>query len=159
MTQKRKEEVRPLTPEEVPLLRRCLEGLATYHNRVARSFAGRYPIMPIDVHLSHMREHLVNGTALLVGLFFPDGRIRGFGMASYEGDYGEIDYLFIDKELRGDGRGDKIMERLLSFLDEKGVGFVDLKVVLGNPARRFYEKYGFRVRTEVMSRTLHGEEQ
>lgn len=151
MKDENNEEIRSLTSDEVPLLRPCLEGLAAYHNRVAASFSGVYPTMPIATHLEHMKEHIRNDTALIIGLFLADGTLGGFGMASYEDAYGEIDYLFVHKSLRGEGRGGQILDLLLAYLREKKVEFVDLKVVLGNPAKRFYQKYGFAVRSETMS--------
>lgn len=154
MKDENNEEVRSLTCDEVPLLRPCLEGLAAYHNRVAVSFSGVYPTMPVDTHLAHMKDHVANDTARIVGLFLQDGTLGGFGMSSYEGSYGEVDYLFVHKSLRGEGRGRQILALLMDYLKEKKVAFVDLKVVLGNPAKRFYEKCGFATRSEVMSMHL-----
>lgn len=146
-----KETLRPITPDEVPLLRPCLEKLAAYHNQVATSFSGIYPTMPIDTHLAHMKDHINHGTALLVGLFLPDGTLGGFGMASHEDNYGEIDYLFINNELRGGGRGGRILGMLQEYLKGQGVRFIDLHVVLGNPAKRFYQSFGFKKRSETLS--------
>lgn len=143
--------IRGLTCDEIPLIRPCLEGLAAYHNHVAKAFRGIYPTMPIDTHLMHMRDHVANDTALLLGLFRTDGTLGGFGMASYEDGYGEIDYLYLCKELRRGGYGGKILEKLLAYLKAKNVGFVDLQLVMGNPSKSFYEKHGFRPRSEIMS--------
>ena len=143
--------IRTVREDEVSLLRPCLEGLAAYHNQMAEDFAGVYPTMPIDSHLGHMKEHIVNDTALLLGLFPPEGGLAGFAMASYEGEYGEIDYLFIDESLRDSGFGGQMMEAMLAWLKEKGVTFIDLKVIVGNPAKDFYKNFGFRPRAEVMS--------
>lgn len=154
MGSKEQETIRSLTSDEVPLLQPCLESLAAFHNRVASSFRGMYPIMPIEVHLNHMKDHVNNGTAIIVGLFMPDGTLGGFGMASNEGAFGEIDYLFVRKELRGGRRGDRIMRRLLDFLRERNVSFVDINVVKGNPAAKFYEKFDFVPRSEILSRRL-----
>lgn len=144
-------EIRELTPGEVPLLKDCMEGLAAYHNTVAQSFAGSYPMMPADVHLAHMAEHITNKTALILGLFSRDGSLSGFAMASHEGRFGEVDYLYIQKKLRGERFGELLMKRLLAHLKKSGVDFVDVHVVLGNPARTFYEKFGFQLRSETLS--------
>lgn len=146
--------IRDLNEEEVPLLRALLEELADYHNRVASSFAGAYPTMPIDLHIRHMRDHVRERTACIVGLFAEGGGLGGFGMASAESGYGEIDYLYIGEDLRGRGYGNDLMERLLAYLKERGAELVDIKVVLGNPARRFYQKYGFTLRSEVISKRI-----
>lgn len=147
-------EVRPIVAEEVPLLRSCLEGLAAYHNRLDTAFSGVYPTMPIENHLEHMKDHIVNDSALIVGVFPSEGGLAGFGMASFEGAYGEIDYLFLDGELRGEGWGERILEMLLAYLRRKGAGFVDVKVVRENPAVRFYEKFDFTPRCVTLSTRL-----
>ncbi len=144
-------QIRELKSAEVPLLKDCLESLAAYHNRVALSFAGAYPMMPVDTHLHHMAEHIENHTALILGLFSKDGALSGFGMASHEGRFGEIDYLFIKKKLRGERFGRLLLQRLLVHLRKKGVDFVDVHVALGNPAKSFYEKFGFQLRSETLS--------
>ena len=143
--------IRELKSEEVPLLKDCMEGLAEYHNRVALSFAGEYPMMPVDVHLRHMAEHIENSTALILGVFSKNGKLSGFAMASCEGRFGEIDYLFIKKKLRGERFGKLLVQRLLVYLKKRGVDFVDVHVVLGNPAKSFYEKFGFQLRSETLS--------
>lgn len=144
-------EIRELASSEVHLLKECMEGLAEYHNRVAASFAGAYPMMPVDVHLGHMAEHIEKQTALILGLFSKDGSLSGFAMASHEGRFGEVDYLFIQKKLRGERYGKLLMQRLLVHLKKCGVDFVDVHVVLGNPAKSFYEKFGFQLRSETLS--------
>ena len=144
-------EIRTLTAAEVPLLRDCMEGLAAYHNKTALSFAGAYPMMPTETHLAHMAEHIENKTALILGLFSRDGTLSGFAMASHEGKFGEVDYLFIKKKLRGERFGRLLLEHLLAHLRKNGVDFVDVHVVLGNPAKSFYEKFGFQLRSETLS--------
>ncbi len=144
-------QLRELKSAEVPLLRDCLDNLAAYHNKVAHSFAGDYPMMPVDTHLGHMAEHIKNHTALILGLFAKDGTLSGFGMASHEGRFGEIDYLFIKKKLRGERFGRLLVQRLLVHLKKNGVDFVDVHVALGNPAKTFYEKFGFQLRSETLS--------
>ena len=146
--------LRALVPGEVPLLRRPMEKLAEYHNKVAAGFRGMYPTMPIDTHLAHMEEHLRNDTARIIGLFLADGTLGGFGMASHESGYGEIDYLFVDENIRGKSHGGKILKQLHAYLKEKGVRFVDLQVVIGNPAKQFYEKHGFAPRSETLSKRI-----
>jgi GNAT superfamily N-acetyltransferase len=128
-----------------------MEGLADYHNKVASSFAGSYPMIPTAVHMGYMAEHIENKTALILGVFSKDGSLSGFAMASYEGRFGEVDYLFIKKKLRGERFGRLLLERLLAHLKKSGVDFVDVHVVLGNPAKTFYEKFGFQLRSETLS--------
>ncbi len=144
-------QIRELKPTEVHLLKDCLDSLARYHNNVALSFAGDYPMMPVETHLGHMADHIENHTALILGLFSKDGSLSGFAMASREGRFGEVDYLFIKKKLRGERYGKLLMQRLLVYLKKQGVDFVDVHVALGNPAKSFYEKFGFQLRSETLS--------
>ncbi len=144
--------IRPMTPDEIRLIQPCLEGLADHHNRTAADFSGIYPTMPIETHLHHMKEHVENNTALILGLFLEDGALGGFGMASAEAGLGEIDYLYVRDDLRGSSWGGQILEKLLDYLDRTGARFIDVKGVDGNPARNFYEKHGFSLRSVVLSR-------
>lgn len=143
--------IRPIAGEEVPLIKPLLEQLASHHNRVALSFSGVYPTLPIDSHITHMKEHVRDGTAHLIGAFLPDGALGGFGMASVEGGYGEVDYLIVNEDMRGGGMGGAILAQLLDYLKNAGATLVDVKVVHGNPARDFYETHGFALRTDVLS--------
>lgn len=141
---------RLLAAAEVPCLVKPMRELADYHNRVAKSFAGCYPVIPVEKQLGELAEQIEAKKGMAEAIF--DGEdVVGFGAATFEGHYGNIDFLYIREELRRKRHGHRLLKNMLAFLRANGVTFIDLKVVRGNPARRFYENHGFRPRTEVMT--------
>lgn len=143
-------EIRLLTREEIPLIHDGLVDMAKYHNRVARSFNGDYPVLPIDVTIKKTTEQ-VNAGEAQVDAVFEDGDIVGFCKITFEHDYGCIECLYIREGYRGLSFGGMLIERALAHLRKVGVKMVDLRVVYGNDAKHFYERYGFHVRSEIMS--------
>lgn len=142
--------IRRATAQEVAGLRDILLDLSVHHNRVAEGFAGIYPVLPVDRQLAKTAEQVRLGTALVEIVRVGDA-MHGFSKASFEAGHGKVDWLYLDERLRGLGYGEMLLNRMLEFLRNKGVGLVDLSVVLGNDAKRFYERYGFRVRSETLS--------
>ena len=51
---------------------------------------------------------------------------------------------------RGKGHGARLMKWAMDKLREAGVAFVEVKVVDGNEAIRFYEKYGFKMNAHLL---------
>lgn len=139
-----------LTAEEVPQIAGLLAELATHHNEVALVFAGRYPIYSLETQVEEAQKMVAEGEAR-VDVVRKNGELAGFGMASISGRNGEIDFLYVSPRLRSRGLGKKLMDRLMAFLRDKNAAFVDLRVVRGNPAKRFYKKYGFQTRSEILS--------
>lgn len=66
---------------------------------------------------------------------------------------GEIDSLFIEKEYRKCGLGDKLMQIAIEWLDTNKVNTKILGVVEGNEeVLEFYKRHGFYKRTIVLER-------
>lgn len=145
--------LRCLRNEEIPQLRGCLMELAAYHNRVANEFAGDYPIFDLDAQLDYLAGLVAKGEGRVEAVF-ENGEIAGFCEASHSDGHGDIGYLFLRKSLRGKGLGERLLNSAVEYLKKNGVAFIDIKVVAGNPARHFYEKQGFRVRSETMSQAV-----
>lgn len=80
-----------------------------------------------------------------------DGRIAGAVWTRIMEDYGHVDNrtpslaISLLPEYRGKGIGTVLLERMLSFLKERGYGQVSLSVQKANYAVRMYEKAGFEV--------------
>lgn len=141
---------RVLTGAEAPCLAKPMRELAEYHNRVAKSFSGCYPVIPVEKQLGELAEQIDAGKGRAEALFDGD-EVVAFGAATFEGHYGNIDFLYVREDLRRKRHGHRLLKNMLAFLRANGVTLIDLKVVRGNPARRFYENHGFRPRTEVMT--------
>lgn len=70
-----------------------------------------------------------------------DGRVAGFlaGSLGEDGEGGEITWMYVDPALYRRGVGRALIEHFLA----RASGPVELEVLEGNKARRFYEAVGF----------------
>lgn len=143
--------IRELTARQVTLVGPCLEGLAAYHNSIGSAFSGAYPTLSNEWTLDRMYERLQADAGLLCAAFEGE-EVVGCVYASVVESVGMLDILYVAEEARGRGYGDALMQKALEFFGEQGVDIVDIRVVEGNPAARFYEKYGFKTRALVMSK-------
>jgi len=144
-------DIRRLEAEEVGLLRDGLMALAQYHNAIPSTFSEVYPTVPIDEQLAETARQVSEDRAQVEAAFEGNTPV-GFCKTSASRTLGVIDYLFVREEFRGKGYGGRLMEGALAYLRGRGVDLIDLRVVTGNPAQQIYEKYGFRVRSLIMSR-------
>lgn len=147
-------ESRILTADEMGVLRKHLDLLASYHNEVAEAFPGVYPIVPLDQALADSEEMVREGQARAEALFDDDGEVAGYCVVHRHGDTGDVDWIYVREDMREQGWGRKLLENGLAYLKENGVKLVDLEVVRGNPAKDFYHELGFDVRLEVMTKRL-----
>lgn len=87
--------------------------------------------------------------AMADDLFFVgtvDGHVVGTVMAGYEGHRGWINYLAVDPNERGAGRGSELMAAAEILLRDLGCPKINLQVRATNPdAIAFYERIGFIV--------------
>jgi len=144
-------DIRLLEVGEVGLLRDELMALAQYHNAIPSTFTGVYPTVPVDETLEEISQQVTEGRAQVEAMFEGDMLI-GFCKASASRTLGVVGLLFVREEFRGKGYGRRLMEGALSYLRGRGVDLIDLRMVAGNPAQALYEKYGFQVRSVIMSR-------
>lgn len=72
-------------------------------------------------------------------------RVCGYIVTCIRGDRAELVSIAVDPSARGKGAGSALLEATLRRLKRRPVARFGLMVRLSNdPARRFYEKYGFR---------------
>ncbi len=66
---------------------------------------------------------------------------------------GEVDSIYVEESLRGQGIGDELMRRAPERLDEQGAKRVELSVTHGNQeALSFYERHSFYPRRIILER-------
>lgn len=149
-----------LLPEETELLRDSLASLAAYHNTIADNKEITYPIDHIDDTIQALSENIANGTGI-TNAYFDNGDLIAFcsiGICK-EKNRGELKYLFVRDSHRKHGFGDVLMQWALHEFDKAHIEFVDIRVVLGNAAIAFYEKYGFQPRIVVMSKKIRKQDE
>lgn len=141
--------LRRLTADAIPELLEPLQALSRHHNRVG-AFGSVYPLLPFEIALKKTADQVRGNTAIVEAVYRGDALIA-FCKCSFAVGLGEIDYLYVDESWRGHGLGAMLMRRMLRYLTESQVELIDLRVVVGNDAaRRFYEKFGFRLRSETL---------
>lgn len=144
--------MREITSKEAGKLMECLEALAEHHNKVSEYFRGRYPQTPSGEKIRQFEKELEEGRTL-IAVTENGGKVTGFCKINPDGSTGVLEYLVVLEEERGKGYGGALMDWALGRFRELGVGEIDVKVVCGNDAKRLYEKYSFRERSVIMTRT------
>ncbi|UOQ92187.1 GNAT family N-acetyltransferase [Halobacillus shinanisalinarum] len=140
-----------MNTEDIELLESCLIDLANYHNSVAQNFKGIYPLKTYRETLDDIKKQVRENSGLVYGVLL-DGSAIGFCKISFEGKNGKLDYLYVNKEYRGEGYGRLLMEWAMSEFQKNKIHMIDLKIVEGNPISEMYKKYGFEPRLTVMTK-------
>ena len=147
-------QLKVLNAHEISQLEACIKEMGSYHNNIAIFSPGIYPLAPFEKMLSDIAEQVSSGKSFAAALV-QNNDISGFIKISIDSNLGSIDLLYVKEHVRGQGNGRKLVDWAISIFKEKNVRLIDLKILLGNDAaKRFYEKCGFKVRSEVMSMLL-----
>lgn len=141
--------MREIEYTEVYRLRECLEQLAEHHNEVSVNFKGCFPKKPYSESLAVFEEAVKSGKSRIAVIEEQD-RIVGFTKIDRIGAEGHIDILVILKDQRGKGYGKQLMDWAVDTLRQDGAARIEIRVVDGNDAKAFYEKYGFKTVSEIL---------
>lgn len=145
--------MKELTCGEVYRPEECLTELAEHHNEVSTAFRGCYPKKPVRETLESFENDIRSGRSR-IGVIASEERIPGFCKISIDDKEGTIDYLIVLKEFRGKRYGDILLGWALDALGQSGVSRIEVRVVDGNDAIGFYEKYGFRICSHILRTDL-----
>lgn len=96
------------------------------------------------------------GTKLMVDLVLLTGSMEKVGYCvstlTSEG-LGEVDSIFVEEDLRGQGIGEELMRRSLGWLEGEGANKVQLSVTYGNEGvLPFYEEHLFYPRRIILEK-------
>ena len=141
--------IKELAPAETEQLLPCLEALDACHNAVSVFFSGSYPARANSVKLAEFKQSLNNGKSKIAGVF-RESDLLGFCKIDFFESHGKLDYLVVLPGARGRGLGDMLMQWALAEFTRHGLRQIEVKVVYGNDAVAFYEKYGFRMNAQIM---------
>ncbi len=142
--------IREIHSEETGKLFECLEALAEHHNQVSVHFKGCYPQTSSIQRIKQFESELKEGTSH-IAVIDNDSKITGFCKIGTDGNTGILEYLVVLDWERGKGYGAALMDWALNTFQKLGIHEIDVKVVYGNEAIRFYEKYGFREKSVIMA--------
>ena len=144
-----------LLPEETELLREMIGFLAKYHNETAENNEITYPTGSIDDTIQTLSDNMAKGKSIIKAYFDNNTPIAFCCIGIHkEEKHGELKYLYVHGSYRKHGLGDALMQWAMEEFKKSEIDFIDIRVVIGNPASGFYEKYGFRPRITVMSKRL-----
>ena len=142
--------MREISSEETGKLYECLEALAEHHNSVSVHFKGSYPQTPSIQKIKQFASDLEEGKSR-IAVAENGNQVVGFCKINTGADTGVLEYLVVLDRERGKGHGAALMDWALNTFRALGMKDVDVKVVYGNEAIRFYEKYGFRARSVILT--------
>lgn len=142
--------MREINPNETEKLYDCLEALAKHHNQVSVFFKGDYPQIPSEQKIVQFGKELAEGRSR-IAVIENEHKVIGFCKINTDGSRGIVEYLVVLDQERGKGYGAAFMDWALNAFRKLGINEIDVKVVYGNEAIRFYEKYGFRERSVILT--------
>ncbi len=121
------------------------QGIAGYDGKTARQMAasvlqaGGYYLAAID------RQGALCGWLLICSTY--DSILRK--------QTGFLAELYVFEHFRGKGIGERLMIEGINTLSRNGFKTIQLNVFAGNPAKKMYEKLGFRTQNMTMVKTLN----
>lgn len=126
------------------------DKLNEHHGNNSNHFSHKFRSLTFEI-----RKNKLNGDKEINIDLIKDketGLYIGYCISTVSKDLtGEIDSLFVEKEYRSFGLGDKLMKNSLKWLNDKGVKTKIIGVAEGNEsALSFYERYGFYKRRIVL---------
>lgn len=134
---------------EVYRLEECLKALAEHHNHTSANFKGHFPKKPYEETLASFEKDVDSGKSRIAVIDSED-RILDFCKADITGREGTIDYLIVLSESRGKGYGEALLDWALNIFRNRKVTRIEVKVVDGNDAIRFYEKHSFQIVSHIL---------
>lgn len=142
-------------PSEIDALLPCVTALSEHHNAVSTYFHGAFPSRPYAVTLDLFRSALQSGQSRFA-VTEDGGTIAGFAKIDIvkAADHGKLDYLIVLDAYRGMGYGKALMDWAMDAFANAEISTIEIKVIEGNNAAQFYEKYGFRPISQMYRRKL-----
>jgi len=144
---------REATAESIDAIRPLWEKLNFHHAQISprfstalrlRTFETRKHQLLAKAQAGRLRVELVS-----VGSDLPS---VAYCVSTVSADaVGEIDSLFVEEHLRGQGVGTELVRRAISWLDSMNVRLKVVSVMYqNNEALSFYERFGFHPRTVML---------
>lgn len=141
--------IREIHESEIQKLFPHVAALSEYHNQVSTNFKGAYPSRPYESTLETFEKNVACGESKIAVLDL-SGEIAGFCKVDLHGDKGKLDYLVVMEEYRKNGYGGMLMDWAMKQFRDNQVSQIEVKVVDGNEAVHFYERYGFKMNAHLL---------
>ena len=101
----------------------------------------------------YYRKKIEDGMAYIV---WGGERKVGFFHLSIKDDAGYVNTIQLDPSFQGQGFGRQMLLHIDGLIKEMGYAFIRLKVFKDSPARRLYERLGYKVIAEEKDKFLMG---
>lgn len=142
-------DIREIDKAEVNKLLECISALSEYHNKVSVNFKGYYPKKPYKDTLASFSENLESGISKIAVIESTD-KVIGFCKIDTLQNAGNLDYLMVLQEYRGNDYGKMLMDWAMEQFRGSNISDIEVRVVDGNETIHFYEKYGFKMKSHIL---------
>ena len=135
--------------ELLPMLKPLWEGLREHHSNISKDFSESIRKRSFEERVSDF-ERKASNHIFRVELIKGDNSRPpiGYSISSLSNDLdGEVESIFIEDNYRGLNIGDLLMKNSLNWMNEQHAKTKRISVMAGNDVLKFYEKYGFKVRS------------
>lgn len=146
--------LRLLSVQEVPRIADCLAKLGDHHNGINQLPDVSYPVYAVPDELRRFGAALAEDKCRILAVLKEEA-IVGFCAITFDGQNGNIDYLYLDGNCRGYGLGKRMIQWAIDEFRGRNLRYAQLKAVIGNDdAIKFYEHCGFKPRAYCMVKPL-----
>ncbi len=138
--------------ELLPLVKPLWEGLREHHGKISKDFSESIRQRSFEERVADFEGKASNHIFRIELIKVNDSHTPiGYCISSVNDELvGEVESIFIEDTYRGLHIGDTLMKSALKWMDEHGVKTKRINVAAGNDVLRFYEKYGFKVRSHIL---------
>lgn len=138
--------------ELLPMVKPLWEGLIEHHSNISKDFSESIRRRRFEERVAEFGGKANNYT-FRIELIEVEDTISpiGYCISSISSDLvGEVESIFIEEAYRGLHIGDMLMKSALNWMDGHNVKTKKISVMAGNDVLKFYEKYGFKVRSYIL---------
>lgn len=143
--------IRPATKDDVGSMLKMLIALAVYQNQ--------------ETHVTATEDDLIRdgfGPSPQFECILAEVDGQPVGMAIFHATYSTwkgrrglfIEDLFVDESVRSKGVGRSLVKEIARIAETRICHYIELNVVHANPARNFYDRYGFVHLDDVLTYRL-----
>jgi len=145
--------IRSATPDDIQIMVDLIKALAAYQGQQKQVSVtsedlrrdGFGPNPKFECVLAELDDRAVG-----LAIFHPT-------YSTWEGATGVyVDDLFVDESVRGQRVGHKLIKEVARRTSDKGGSYLALNVVHANPARNFYDRFGFNHVDDLLTYRLSG---
>lgn len=142
-----------LNNEQIDVIKPLWNKLRDHHGKLSTHFPEIYANTVFEERKKKLLKKSEKGTLRIdTARNKETGELIGYCISSISDELvGEVDSIYLEKEYRSFGIGDKLMERSLNWMDDSGVKSKKIVVAVGNEdLLSFYRRYNFLPRHLVL---------